>query len=713
MAAVQMNPDLTKGLSLLLKKLMEPALAQRVNAVAYVALKGDKVTGLIRSGSKHVHVEAEPQSNGGFRLRYHMVQDVRQHLEDLLAEGQQDALIEQDAKPYSAQQSQKIGQVMREFAAGELRSSSGEIVTDKDQAKAIALSEAGIGKDGDMGLPYQALNMNDAEKDPRLAKFGLEGYNKPKRTPNHATKSHVVLAKEGDTIKLIRFGQQGVSGSPPREGESKSERSRRKSFKARHAANIAEGKLSAAYWADKEKWDEAEHLDSFDVLTGYFSDLAYSYVLDSKKCVRGMQCGDTCIDKREECVLETGESERGKKLHNAIHKGDQLMGFVGMDEKQRRQKRIGLIVSGMLGGVGLGAVTATAFGMAYGFNPKLAAVAIGAGAAYGAQAGAREEIYDPANKVMNMSPTQMEKLQKKELAKIEKKLGKKLTGTAKEIQVAAALHGRKGGDMKDLLTTQWDYVPIENDKAAKKFIKDLGLTKKEEMGKGLYGEVYDMGDGNVIKVGNITEDLNMAIMLGEAGVTPAVKDFGFISGTSSEYVIQEKADGFQSTYEWDLKGDAEFKAIESIAEKINKMHSLGVVHSDLHMNNMGVDKNGEGFVLDWGRAIDRESIESKQAAINKKGGGRYPNYSFEVDVFTELYRATGSLYGGKVGERTAILYRDNAEGGYARKAYELVSEFENTMASYELDVGETPDFFDGDYFSYQAELGRRWLEFSK
>ena len=80
------------------------------------------------------------------------------------------------------------------------------------------------------------------------------GYNKPKRTPGHPKKSHVVLAKEGDTVKLIRFGQQGVSGSPSTKGESAAEKSRRASFKARHAANIAKGKMSAAFWADKEKW---------------------------------------------------------------------------------------------------------------------------------------------------------------------------------------------------------------------------------------------------------------------------------------------------------------------------------------------------------------------------------------------------------------------------------------------------------------------------
>lgn len=82
----------------------------------------------------------------------------------------------------------------------------------------------------------------------------FEGYNKPKRTPSHPTKSHAVLAKEGETIKLIRFGQQGVSGSPARKGESAAAKARRASFKARHAENIAKGKMSAAWWADRAKW---------------------------------------------------------------------------------------------------------------------------------------------------------------------------------------------------------------------------------------------------------------------------------------------------------------------------------------------------------------------------------------------------------------------------------------------------------------------------
>jgi len=87
-----------------------------------------------------------------------------------------------------------------------------------------------------------------------LERIGVSGFNSPKRTPNHPTKSHVVVAKEGDKVKTIRFGQQGVSGSPPKKNESESDKARRKSFKARHAKNIAKGKMSAAFWSDKIKW---------------------------------------------------------------------------------------------------------------------------------------------------------------------------------------------------------------------------------------------------------------------------------------------------------------------------------------------------------------------------------------------------------------------------------------------------------------------------
>ena len=91
------------------------------------------------------------------------------------------------------------------------------------------------------------------KKDPRLEKAGVSGYNKQKRTPNHPTKSHVVVARVGDKVKTIRFGQQGVSGAG-KSPKTEAQKARRKSFKARHAKNIAKGRMSAAYWADKVKW---------------------------------------------------------------------------------------------------------------------------------------------------------------------------------------------------------------------------------------------------------------------------------------------------------------------------------------------------------------------------------------------------------------------------------------------------------------------------
>ena len=88
----------------------------------------------------------------------------------------------------------------------------------------------------------------------KMKELGLSGVNKPKRTPNHPTKSHVVMAKEGNKYKVIRFGQQGVSGSPKKEGESASYRARREAFKARHAKNIAKGRMSGSWWSDRYKW---------------------------------------------------------------------------------------------------------------------------------------------------------------------------------------------------------------------------------------------------------------------------------------------------------------------------------------------------------------------------------------------------------------------------------------------------------------------------
>lgn len=93
------------------------------------------------------------------------------------------------------------------------------------------------------------------EKDPRLERAGVSGFNKAKRTPNHPTKSHIVVAKDGDKIKTIRFGEQGAStAGNPKKGESDRMKTKRASFKARHGKNIAKGKMSAAYWANKEKW---------------------------------------------------------------------------------------------------------------------------------------------------------------------------------------------------------------------------------------------------------------------------------------------------------------------------------------------------------------------------------------------------------------------------------------------------------------------------
>ena len=103
--------------------------------------------------------------------------------------------------------------------------------------------------------------MSRASKDSRLKRAGVSGYNKPKRTPSHPKKSHIVVAKEGDKIKTIRFGQQGKkvgsltgTAGKPKKGESKRMKAKRKSFKARHGKNIAKGKMSAAYWANREKW---------------------------------------------------------------------------------------------------------------------------------------------------------------------------------------------------------------------------------------------------------------------------------------------------------------------------------------------------------------------------------------------------------------------------------------------------------------------------
>jgi len=104
-----------------------------------------------------------------------------------------------------------------------------------------------VKKDGPMAIPARVKST--------MERLGLSGVNKPKRTPKHPTKSHVVMAKEGETYKLIRFGEQGAkTAGKPKAGESDRMKKKRASFKARHSKNIAKGKLSAAYWADKVKW---------------------------------------------------------------------------------------------------------------------------------------------------------------------------------------------------------------------------------------------------------------------------------------------------------------------------------------------------------------------------------------------------------------------------------------------------------------------------
>ena len=105
-----------------------------------------------------------------------------------------------------------------------------------------------------------------AKKDPRLARAGVSKFNQCKRTPNHPKKSHIVVAKSGDKIKTIRFGEQGAStAGKPKAGESDAMKSKRKSFKARHGKNIAKGKMSAAYWASRCKWQE--------VIVGLYSNI--------------------------------------------------------------------------------------------------------------------------------------------------------------------------------------------------------------------------------------------------------------------------------------------------------------------------------------------------------------------------------------------------------------------------------------------------------
>jgi hypothetical protein len=100
------------------------------------------------------------------------------------------------------------------------------------------------------GLVFFSFVDSVMAKDPRLERAGVAGFNKPKRTPSHPKKSHIVVAKEGDQVKTIRFGQQGV--------KTNQTAGQREAFKSRHAKNISKGKMSAAYWADRVKWSPSK-----------------------------------------------------------------------------------------------------------------------------------------------------------------------------------------------------------------------------------------------------------------------------------------------------------------------------------------------------------------------------------------------------------------------------------------------------------------------
>ena len=173
------------------------------------------------------------------------------------------------------------GDGKKEYLYPTIREVDGKLVDLGDKAFDVAMQKQDYivfeGKDkekkatevskkiSDLIIPMRQMNKQMTEAklpfkkggkaDGRLKRAGVSGYNKPKRTPNHPTKSHIVVAKEGDKIKTIRFGEQGAStAGKPKAGESAKMKAKRKSFKARHRKNIAKGKMSAAYWANKVKW---------------------------------------------------------------------------------------------------------------------------------------------------------------------------------------------------------------------------------------------------------------------------------------------------------------------------------------------------------------------------------------------------------------------------------------------------------------------------
>ena len=162
------------------------------------------------------------------------------------------------------------------------------------------------------------------KKDPRLARAGVSGYNKPKRTPSHPTKSHIVVAKEGNKIKTIRFGQQGAkTAGKPKAGESRRTRMKRKSFKARHRKNIAKGKMSAAYWANKVKWQEIMPIQRKGVTKGDMVRAIKGIELHLMQLQQHIVMIDNILDKY---IIMKKDKDKFKKFMEDEHK-----------QKQRKQ----------------------------------------------------------------------------------------------------------------------------------------------------------------------------------------------------------------------------------------------------------------------------------------------------------------------------------------------------------------------------------------
>ena len=162
----------------------------------------------------------------------------------------------QDWRPKSGKKSSETGERYLPKKAREALSDSEYAATTAKKRKDKAAGKQHSKQPKKIAEKTAKFRMAKGGKaDSRLKRAGVSGYNKPKRTPNHPTKSHIVVAKEGNKIKTIRFGQQGAkTAGKPKAGESRKTKMKRKSFKARHRKNIAKGKMSAAYWANRVKW---------------------------------------------------------------------------------------------------------------------------------------------------------------------------------------------------------------------------------------------------------------------------------------------------------------------------------------------------------------------------------------------------------------------------------------------------------------------------